>query len=82
MQKADTTEVPIDLVTASASGVDPEISIEAAMTQVERIAAARNMKNTQVRAIIKQNITGLKIGPVDSQRVNVLGVNQLLDESE
>ena len=82
VQKADTTEVPIDLVTASASGVDPEISIEAAMTQVERIAAARNMKNTQVRAIIKQNITGLKIGPVDSQRVNVLGVNQSLDKSK
>ncbi|ALS01819.1 potassium-transporting ATPase [Enterococcus silesiacus] len=82
VQKADTKEVPIDLVTASASGVDPEISIEAAMTQVERIAVARNMKNTQVRAIIKQNTTGLKIGPVDSKRVNVLGVNQLLDESE
>ncbi|MBO0440999.1 potassium-transporting ATPase subunit C [Candidatus Enterococcus ikei] len=82
IQKADTKYVPIDLVTASASGVDPEISIEAAMTQVERIAAARNMKNTEVRDIIKQNITGLKIGPVDSQRVNVLGVNQSLDKSE
>ncbi|WP_429948728.1 potassium-transporting ATPase subunit C [Enterococcus sp. AZ101] len=82
VQKADVKEVPIELVTASASGVDPEISIPGAMIQVERIAAARNMKNSEVRAIIKQNITGLKIGPVDSQRVNVLGVNHTLDESE
>ncbi|MGX7265689.1 potassium-transporting ATPase subunit C [Enterococcus crotali] len=82
VQNAETKEVPIELVTASASGVDPEISLEAAMTQVERIAVARNMKNTQVRAIIKQNTTGLKIGLVDSKRVNVLGVNRLLDKSE
>lgn len=52
------------------------------MTQVDRIATTRNMKNSQVRAIIKQNITGVKIGTVDSQRVNVLGVNRSLDESE
>lgn len=82
VKKADTTEVPIDLVTASASGVDPEISLAAAMTQVDRIATTRNMKKMDVHAIIKQNITGLKIGSIDSQRVTVLGVNQLLDESE
>ncbi|MGM0218510.1 potassium-transporting ATPase subunit C [Enterococcus sp. AZ126] len=82
VQEADKKQVPIDLVTASASGVDPEISIEAAMTQVDRIATTRNMKNSQVRAIIKQNITGVKIGTIDSKRVNVLGVNQSLDESE
>ncbi|PZL71397.1 potassium-transporting ATPase subunit C [Enterococcus plantarum] len=82
VQELDVEEVPIDFVTASASGIDPEISIEAAMAQVERIATSRNMKNTQVHAIIKQNITGLKIGPVDSRRVNVLGVNQSLDKSK
>ncbi|EOL49923.1 potassium-transporting ATPase subunit C [Enterococcus caccae] len=82
VQEADMEEVPLDLVTASASGIDPEISIAAAMAQANRIATTRNMKNSEVRAIIKQNITGLKIGPVDSRRVNVLGVNQSLDESE
>lgn len=82
VEKIDGTDIPVDLVTASASGVDPEISIEGALFQSERIATARNMKKDDVRAIIKQNITGIKIGTITSQRVNVLGVNQMLDESE
>lgn len=82
VKASDKKQVPIDLVTASASGGDPEISKEAALTQVDRIAAARNMKNSQVHAIIKQNITGVKIGNIDSRRVNVLGVNQALDKTE
>ncbi|MEI5993483.1 potassium-transporting ATPase subunit C [Candidatus Enterococcus mansonii] len=82
VRKSNATAVPVDLVTASASGVDPEISVEAALFQSERIAAARNMKKEDVRAIIKQNITGVKIGGITSQRVNVLGVNQMLDESK
>ncbi|MFD1901955.1 potassium-transporting ATPase subunit C [Enterococcus termitis] len=81
VEQADAVNVPIDLVTASASGVDPELSITAAMSQVSRIASARTMKKADVRDIIKQNITGLKIGPVDSRRINVLGVNQMLDEA-
>ncbi|MDA9470697.1 potassium-transporting ATPase subunit C [Enterococcus sp. 5H] len=82
VKQADVKELPIDLVTASASGLDPEISVDGAMSQVERIAVARNMKKADVRAIIKQNIVGLKMGSISSQRVNVLGVNQQLDESE
>lgn len=82
IEQADSKEVPIGLVTASASGVDPEISLDAAMLQVSRIASARTMKKEEVRDIIKQNITGLKIGPADSRRINVLGVNQMLDEAK
>ncbi|MGX7244538.1 potassium-transporting ATPase subunit C [Enterococcus quebecensis] len=82
VEKIDGTDIPIDLVTASASGVDPEISVESALFQSERIATARNMKKDDVHAIIKQNITGIKIGTLNSQHVNVLGVNRMLDESE
>lgn len=73
------TAVPIELVTASGSGLDPEISLEAAEFQVERIALARGMKNSQVRAIINQNIIGYELGPITTKRVTVLGVNQMLD---
>ncbi|EOH93311.1 K+-transporting ATPase, C subunit [Enterococcus haemoperoxidus ATCC BAA-382] len=82
VEKIAATDIPVDLVTASASGVDPEISVEGALFQSERIAAARNMKKEDVHAIIKQNIIGMKIGGITSQRVNVLGVNHMLDESE
>lgn len=75
------SEVPIELVTASGSGLDPEISLEAAEFQVDRIATARGMKNSEVRDIINQNVVGFDLGPITTKRVNVLGVNQMLDAS-
>lgn len=78
--KANDTQITIDLVTASASGLDPDITLAGALTQVERIAAARNMKKADIHAIIKQNTVGLLIGTVNTQRVNVLAVNQQLDD--
>lgn len=71
--------ITIDLVTASASGVDPEITVASAMIQVDRIAAVRGMKKKDIHAIIKQHTVGVSFGTVNTERVNVLAVNQALD---
>lgn len=71
--------ITIDLVTASASGLDPEITVASAMTQVDRIAAVRDMKKTDIHAIIKQHTVGVSFGTINTERVNVLAVNQALD---
>jgi K+-transporting ATPase ATPase C chain len=71
--------IPVDLVTASASGVDPEISVAAAEYQAARIAAVRKLPVAQVRALIdryKQNPT---FGILGEARVNVLALNLALD---
>lgn len=80
--KIPDSQVTIDLVTTSASGMDPDITVTGALTQVERIATARDMKKAEVRAIIKQNTVGVSIGTINTQRVNVLAVNQQLDARE
>lgn len=82
VDKEHQSKVPLDLVMASGSGLDPEISLEAAEFQVARIAAARGMKNSQVRDIINQNVVGYDLGLIMTQRINVLGVNQMLDASQ
>ena len=71
--------IPSDLVTASGSGVDPNISPEAAEYQVERIAQARNMPVTAVREIIARYTTGKLLGIWGEDAVNVLKVNLALD---
>jgi K+-transporting ATPase ATPase C chain len=71
--------IPSDLVTASGSGVDPNISPEAAEYQVERIAQARNMPVTAVREIIDRYTTGKLLGLWGEDAVNVLKVNLALD---
>lgn len=76
--KKDQT-ITIDLVTASASGVDPEITIASAMTQVDRIASVRDMKKAEIHDIIKQHTVGVSLGTINTERVNVLAVNQALD---
>ena len=68
-------DIPEDLVTASGSGVDPEISPQAAYFQVERIARVRKISQQSVRKIIDKYTTGKTFGFLGEERVNVLKVN-------
>ncbi len=72
-------DIPMDLVTASGSGVDPNISPAAAEYQVSRIATARNMTEDEVRNIIKACTSGRFLGFIGESAVNVLKVNLALD---
>lgn len=72
-------KVPVDLVTGSGSGLDPHISVAAAMYQVDRIATARNISPKQVEGIINQYTTGKLLGVLGERVVNVLEVNLALD---
>ncbi len=76
---AQTAPIPVDLVTASASGLDPEISPAAAAYQVDRIARARSIDAALVRAAIAHSTTGRTFGILGEPRVNVLDVNLRLD---
>lgn len=77
-----TDAVPADAVTASASGLDPHISVAYALLQVPRVAAERDLPEQQVRDLVESRIQGRDLGFLGTERINVAELNLALDEQE
>ncbi|NRO97454.1 potassium-transporting ATPase subunit KdpC [Paraburkholderia sp. NMBU_R16] len=75
----NTAPIPVDLVTSSGSGLDPDISPAAAVYQASRVAKARGLTLDQVYRVIEQNTSGRQFGVLGEPRVNVLRLNLALD---
>ncbi|MCY0386699.1 potassium-transporting ATPase subunit KdpC [Robbsia sp. Bb-Pol-6] len=80
--QADPAPIPVDLVTSSASGLDPEISPAAALYQMPRVARARGLAPERVRALIAEQTQGRQLGVLGEPRVNVLALNLALDAAQ
>ena len=78
---AELTKIPVDLVTASASGLDSQISLSAAEVQIRRVATARKISEDKVRALVRQHLIGRQFGLLGESGVNVLQLNLALDQS-
>lgn len=76
----ETTKVPVDLVTASASGMDPHLSPEAAYAQVGRVARERHMDAVTLNKLVKDRIEERQFGILGEPRINVLELNMALDQ--
>jgi K+-transporting ATPase ATPase C chain len=76
----NTAAAPVDLVTASASGVDPDISPAAAQYQIKRVANARNMNPDEVAKLVERATQGRQFALLGEPRVNVLKLNLMLDK--
>jgi K+-transporting ATPase ATPase C chain len=74
------TPVPVDLITTSSSGLDPDITPAAALFQVPRISRIHGISQDQVRTLVQRHIQQREFGILGEPRVNVLGLNLALDE--
>ena len=74
------SDIPVDLITASGSGLDPDISVQAAKVQVPRIAALRGISEDKLYKLIEENTQGPLLGLFGPEKINVLQLNLSLDQ--